>query len=366
MVERVRDSERRRAADSATDPERVRQPIDDRRSGVFFKEIHRVDGPGGPVVLVRKRLADGHGAAPPVVLLVHGYAQNRYSWHVSRRSFVNHLAAAGFDVFNVELRGVGRSRLLGGAPARGLACHVAEDLPAAVARVQALTGERRLFLAGHSVGAFVAAAFAGRSPAAVRGVVSLAGVHDFARRNRLLRLAGRALLLLSQDDGAAPARVPTHLAGRALFLARAAFDAPPAAFLPLQAWAPGSMAPAVLAEAVRRSFEPASRGVTRDLARLACGERLVDGAGVPLLAPFEAQRHVPLLVVAGREDVLVSPADARAAFERSAARDRTFFCPRRAAGEPGWGHMDLLLGDRAPERVWRVVSDWLAARANGS
>ena len=51
------------------------------------------------------------------VLLVHGFAQNRYSWHLSSRSLVNYLADAGIDVYNLELTGHGRSREFGTAPA---------------------------------------------------------------------------------------------------------------------------------------------------------------------------------------------------------------------------------------------------------
>jgi pimeloyl-ACP methyl ester carboxylesterase len=313
---------------------------------------------GVPLSLVRKRVA---GTSRGAVVLVHGYAQNRYSWHLPQRSLTDHLAAAGFDVFNLELRGVGRSRALGAPPARAVADFAAQDLPAALDAVRAATGDDRPFLVGHSLGALVALAAAGRTPERVRGVVSLAGIYDFARGNALLRAAGRALTLLP-GGGRPHARVPTDAVGRALHAARALFDARAAERLPLQAWAPGSMAPEVLAEAVRRSFEAASRGVTRDLARLATGQPLVDAAGAPLLAPWERQRSVPLLVVAGAEDVLVSPQDARAACDRAATPDRTFVTPHRAPGEPGWGHMDLLLGDRAPERVWPLVTAWLAAR----
>ena len=59
------------------------------------------------IAIVRKRLP---GSAGPRVVLVHGFAQNRYSWHLSRRSLSAWLAGEGFDVLNLELPGHGNSR----------------------------------------------------------------------------------------------------------------------------------------------------------------------------------------------------------------------------------------------------------------
>src|SRR5206468_2476156 len=76
----------------------------------FKKEVFEVRGPER-LAVVRKRRAEGATLAP--VLLVHGFGQNRYAWHMPERSFANYLADCGFDVFNVDLRGHGRSAELG-------------------------------------------------------------------------------------------------------------------------------------------------------------------------------------------------------------------------------------------------------------
>ena len=66
---------------------------------------------GGSLALVRKRLP---GLEPrAAVVLLHGFGQNRYTWHLDSRSFSAYLAGRGLDVFNLELRGHGRSRGLG-------------------------------------------------------------------------------------------------------------------------------------------------------------------------------------------------------------------------------------------------------------
>jgi fermentation-respiration switch protein FrsA (DUF1100 family) len=136
-------------------------------------------------------------------------------------------------------------------------------------------------------------------------------------------------------------------------------DLPLARLLPLQAWSPRSMEAEVLEEAIRTSFEPVSLGLAAGLAAVATGHPLADGAGRPYAPDFEALPHLPLLVLAGGGDALVSARDSRAAFERSLSRDKAFRRFGPAAGTPVFGHMDLLLGRHAPRFVWPLVVDWL-------
>ena len=142
------------------------QVIDRGERGEFRKEILVTPG-AVPLAIVRKRWAGipqevrrakrgGIGADLPAVLLVHGFGQNRYAWHLPSRSLANHLARAGFDVFNLDLRGHGRSRALGGKRSVGIFDYVDEDLPAAVREVQRHVGGRRVFLVGHSLGKYEA------------------------------------------------------------------------------------------------------------------------------------------------------------------------------------------------------------------
>ncbi|HVY63024.1 MAG TPA: alpha/beta hydrolase [Planctomycetota bacterium] len=343
----------------------VEQAIDGPLSARFRKELRPVAVEGGRIVLVRKRLLEPGRATRGAVLLLHGYAQNRYAWHTSRRSLANFLAAEGWDVFNLDLRGAGRSREHGTPAARSFADHVEGDLPAAVAEALEASGERRLFLVGHSLGGALACSFAGRHPEAVRGVATLAGLYDFARASRFVRMLGRAAAAL-ESFGVAPYLLPatlrTDLVGAALRLSRRAWDSPLAGLMPLQAWCPGSMEPDVLRESIARSFEPASLGITLGLARMAVGGVFCDEAGESYLDAFERLEETPLCVLAGCSDLLVSAEDSRAAYDRSRSRDRTLrrFEPRD--GGTGWGHIDLLLGRSAPAHVWPFLREWLGSR----
>jgi len=65
-----------------------------------------------PLWVDRTTLPDGP-TLPPIVL-IHGFAQNRFSWDTKIRSLSGWLATKGWDVWNLELRGHGRSRRRGG------------------------------------------------------------------------------------------------------------------------------------------------------------------------------------------------------------------------------------------------------------
>ena len=69
----------------------VEQAIDGGSFGRFDKEILRASAPSGRALAVVRK-SRGDLSSRGAVLLVHGFAQNRYSWHLSTRSFVNYLA----------------------------------------------------------------------------------------------------------------------------------------------------------------------------------------------------------------------------------------------------------------------------------
>jgi pimeloyl-ACP methyl ester carboxylesterase len=285
--------------------------------------------------------------APAPVVLLHGFAQNRYTWHTSKRSFSAWLAQEGFDTWNVELPGHGESRAAGTPPDFEAYATAVED---ALTAIEAHTGQRA-FVVGHSLGGAVAYAVATRRP--VRGVVGIGALFRFAAANPALR----ALCHLTEALRVGPLgklQVRTRLAGRVLARLYSLSDIAGYA-LPVSGWAPGSIEEDVLAERLERGFDWTSAAVWFEMARWGARGRFAhEGAW--------KQCEVPVLVTAGDLDHLALPEEARLAYDLSGSRDRTW----RAFGleDTGhrWGHLDLVLGRHAPAHVWPFVADWLRAR----
>jgi polyhydroxyalkanoate synthase subunit PhaC len=325
--------------------EPVTEIVDQGRAVRLLREVMRVEG-GGPPIAVERTVRPEGPTRPPVVL-VHGLAQNRFTWRVSGRSLVARLAEEGFDVRNLELRGHGTSRAWGAGNASSFEEYV-DDLVRVIDHCGAAP-----FCIGHSLGAGVAIGAA--TQRAVSGLVHLAGVFSFARRNATLRALARLTLAAEPVLRAAPIRVGTGWAGDLIGRLYAISDIAGFGF-PISGWTPGSMERELLAERLALGFDWTSTEVWLEMSRWATG------APFGYRAAF-AELDVPLLVVAGDHDPLVTPGDARECFDCSGSRDKRLVVFDAFEHGVHWGHVDLILGREAPRVVWPVVVDWLVERS---
>lgn len=301
---------------------------------------------GQPPLAIERLIAPGGPTRPPV-LLVHGLAQNRFTWRISRRSLAGALAAEGYDVLNLELRGHGNSRAYGAGNATCFEEYVT-DLRRVVDRCDAPP-----FLIGHSLGAAVCLAAVAEG-ADVRGLVHLAGVYHFARANRTLRALARLSLLAERGLLFAPVRLSTGWAGDLIARLYAVTDI--AGYgAPIAGWAPDSMERPLLEERLRRGFDWTSVEVWLQMCRWATGEPFA-------WAERFCARDLPLLVIVGDQDPLVQIADVRSLYDGSCSRDRQLLVMEPFEHQVHWGHIDLILGRRAPEEVWPRLLGWLRDR----
>ena len=419
----------------------------------FIEELYHVplDRCGGSALLVRIRLAADNDAAaaaahgernseapppppPPTtttttttttrgaVLFLHGFAQNHRSWHAAgHRSLLCFAAAAGFDVFALDMRSAA-CRALGAAPAQGTWQLATDDVPQALRVVAAVSAHRRTFVVGHSLGGLVACAAAGLHPELVAGVAPLAGAYEFGRGMRAsqpmrsLWLGGLGIWRALVGTGLVPRRllVPSRLLGIAGgVLSWAGAQLTPSS---CQVGLPRSFASAEDAAALRAfcasAFEDMPVGTANDLVRMAlrCGagvggtslqcwgrRRGVGGSKDvtdDALAAFEALEDMPVFVLCARDDGLAHWEDATACFHRSRSADKQclvlgglgpaqggFSCDdARTAAFPrehlppgqqpaaGWeaarfGHVDILITQRAPSSTWLALLHWLGQKA---
>lgn len=333
--------------------ETVEQVIDGDLRGTFLKEVVMTPGPE-PLGMVRKRLpppAEMQGT----VLLVHGFGQNRYTWHGTRRSFSSFLASHGWDVFNVDLRGHGRSRRFGARRPALIDEYIQEDVPACAREAMRLSGHDRVFLIGHSMGGLIGYAVAATSRELVRGIVTIGTPYRFGVGSRALT-AVSALLTTARFTGVFDSNptVPLRMLGRHLHRRRALWDSRILP-VPIRAWLPGSVEADVLEEYLQRAFDWTNLAIAFDILRAGRDGKLHSRDGrVDYGMGFEHLDR-PLLVIAGTHDTLAPPDSVRPAYEKSRSRDRTY----RAFP---LGHIDLIVGRDAPLTVWPLIQTWLARR----
>jgi polyhydroxyalkanoate synthase len=331
----------------------LEQTIDRRERATFVKELV-VTGGKIPLAMVRKRLAENGGGTKAPVLLIHGFGQNRYAWHLPARSMANYLAQAGYDVFNLDLRGHGRSRHFGARAPRRVDDYIVEDLPSAVDEIHALTGGRAPFLVGHSLGGLVSYAAAPSLAGGVSGVASIGSPYHFARGSMSLQAISvffEAVRRVGVPHIGLP--IPLYPVGAFMRTIRRVADSPfyP---IPLRGWHAGALEPHVLDQHLRLAFDRAGVAELRNMFEWASDKRF-GGSENDYVERFEAM-DIPLLVVSGANDDLAPPASVRPAFERSRSTDKTY----RTAP---LGHIDLLVGRDAPLATWPLLAGWLDKRA---
>ncbi len=290
------------------------------------------------------------------VLLVHGFAQNRMTWHSRQRSLVDRLVELGFDVYCAELRGHGLSRRSSRCAAT-LADYFNHDLPALMAGFSRAHRSGVKVIVGHSLGGLMAAHLGLRYGAELAGIALMAS----PGRVRLGRPFALARVL---------PRLRRHLPGFR-FLSRlpfrldwigvasafvAARRGEAAATFPISPWAPGSMEEELLLDRLRDGFDVTGWGVVAELAAWNDEDRLaVAGVTEDFLASLAGVTG-PVLLVDGDLDEIVPRAQSLVPehFPSAAVTHHRV---------QGFGHCDLILGAAAPSLVWPGVESWLATLA---
>lgn len=334
----------------------VEQVVEGAQRARFIKDVIASREGQHPIAMVRKRLADAP-ETKGAVLLVHGFGQNRYTWHTTKRSFANFLAVSGYDVFNLDLRGRGRSRRFGARDDSILDDYIREDVPGAVHSVLRVSGHKQLFLIGHSMGGLISYSAAGSSlREQTAGVITLGSPYRFGPNSFFHKLAVKLFYgawLSGAFDANPP--VPVQLIGAHLRRSRKLWDNPYLP-LPVRPWMPGSMEDDILEENLKAAFEHTRMAIAFGIVRAGTEPTMKSHDGLIDYGLAFELADVPLLVIAGSSDGLAPPDSVRPAAERSRSSDKTF-------REFPLGHIDLILGRDAVLTVWPLVRTWLDARA---
>ena len=353
--------------------ELVEQNIAEGRRGRFRKQILRARlSTGRSLAIVRKFCVDEtessesdgskHAPSSAAVLFVHGFAQNRYSWHLEAMSPVNMLAEQGMDTYNLELAGHGRSREFGSRAPRQFSGYV-DDLAEVIELTARHSGHGPVFLVGHSMGAAVIYGAAPLIRDQVAGVITLGGIYKFGGNpvvfwgSRLLTVGDRRTRMFRGTGIAMNSEALGRLMTRYLPLVDRLSER-----LPISGWVPGSTDIPLIEERIRRGFDWTGLNVTLQMLSWAVSGEMLGEDGVRYGERF-AQLDCPLLVIAGDQDELATPDDVRPAWERSASTDKRYLELSPLEHEVSWGHLCIVLGRLAPVYVWPTIIEWIQERS---
>ena len=307
-------------------------------------EIPRSDG---GLLLADRFLAKGGRRG--VVITVHGLGANRITFDLDDGlSLVRTLAAAGYEVWNVDLRGQGRAR--GREPRRwSFDDHVRVDVPAMLAHVTAVAGVPSVHWVGHSMGGMIAYAWLGTHP-------------DEARVASLCTLGSPmepppGLVNLSRLGALLGSWMPTL---RVDLIARAAAMLALPVPLPLAPLTPSHFSGPMLRRLTWSLTEPLSGPLIAQLAACWRDGRLRSVDGVDDYRGGLARITTPLCVFAAPGDRLAPLHSARIAFDEVASPIREYHLLSREGGCTHDGcHTGMVLGQTAPAEVFPRILAWL-------
>ena len=329
----------------------------------FHRYLHEIATEDGMnLIMTHKKPLRKKSLAP--IIFVHGLGQNRYSWTLTKRSMENYFVSKGFETFNVELRGHGLSRANGCEYPASFETYLFYDIPAIFEAVEEITGGRKAFYYGHSLGGAISYCIGAQYQDALAGIVSIAGPFSMAKGNLPMKLLAKLGVLM---DKIVPFRL---LHPETFYIDFIGFFAKYGLFaldshlnmIPLQVWHPGSTERDILTERIEKGFDRTSFNVFWLLVEWSSSGKLLSSDGHMDYQENIVDLKTPILFVVGDKDDAVPEESVREAYEKAGSKDKTFKVYGEETPNLHWGHCDLICGREAPLIVWPDLLNWMEKR----
>ena len=298
-------------------------------------------------ISVERKYMTGGPTKPPIIL-VHGFAQNRFTWDCSFRSMSNYLVSKGYDVWNMELPGHGRSRIPQNKRGDSFSSYVE-----ALREVALYIGTPAYWI-GHSLGgATVYAAATCVDKKLIRGVIGIAALYHFGH-NPITNIICRITQKLTMFPAINEIRIKTKNGGLLLSKLYGITDVVGYTF-PLSGWWPETVEPELFEERMRLGMDWTNVQIWKEMSGWALQKQF----------PYADQwkkLDIPLLVALADKDHLLTIRDGRPAYHESGSSDKEMIIFDDYHHDTHWGHLDIILGKKAPMHVWPYIHNWMQSR----
>lgn len=307
------------------------------------------------------------------VVLCHGMGLNGTFWTITDNHLPSQLAARGYDVFIVDMRGSGAShrvglpgrinRVLRQTPIREIGGRnwtvddeAQHDVPAILRYVEAETGSRRVNWVGHSLGGMLMFPFLELNPEAARvaNFVDMGGVAMVEKNadTAQMRAANRMLRTLSLG-------LSTGRLGRPMMYSRAPFMEKIDRFY----FTAANVDPRTVSRFYGYTLEDPGAGALKQFdPYLAHGHLVSADGGVDYAAGLD-RVTTPVLMVAGEADIMADMPSSMRTFNALGSSDKTLMRFGVVDGQVAdYGHCDLVWSRHAPREVFPPLIDWLDQR----
>ena len=294
---------------------------------------------------------------PRPVILIHGLLVNSGFLDFGSASLAEYLAEAGFDVWNLSLRGTGRSlNPLGwGQKPWTLDEILKDDLPTVIGYVKKTTGSTNVFLVGYELGGALAFAHVGKGREhGVAGIIGIAAPMSFDspeqdRLDILVKLDRQPILrntlLYSNSSGL----------NRLLFMFPGFEDT---------FYNPANVTQPVKQELLESLLVPVNPGVLDQLITTVNKDEFVSADGASSYRDTLSEIRIPVLLIGGAADPIAPPEALKKVYSELGSEDRDLMIFWSDPDEDiSYGHFDLILGKNAKADVFPLIRGWLESRS---
>jgi pimeloyl-ACP methyl ester carboxylesterase len=316
-------------------------------------ELYRVPTDDGSSISLGRYNPRNERKFEEPVVLCHGLGANRFDLDFDEKhSLARYLARRGFETWVLELRGRGHA---GPAVACTFDDQAEYDVGAAL-RTVCSTGAKQVTWVGHSKGGLVMYAHLARHPdAPVRAIVALGSPVTFDVQPALRRFVATVAPLLALDV------IPLANLGRSF----ARMGKPPEPFARFLMRF-DNVEPEVIKRTIANLLADTAGGVARQFARwISLGTfDSMDGtfdyrAGMKAIT-------APLLLIAGSRDLLAPPHAVEKTLKLVSGSVKLVVAGKHRGFHEDYGHGDIVLGRRAPDEVFPLIENFLAAQSTRS
>jgi len=292
------------------------------------------------------------------VILSHGLFVNNLFLNLDEdHSLGRYLAREGFDVWNLSLRGIGRSLhpLKGGSKRWSLDDLIDKDLAPVIRYVQKESRSPKVIWVGYEMGALLLYGYLEkRGPSGLSAAVSVGAPVTFNHPQQELM---RNLLALEEK----PTLKKIFLSVNAPFLGRLLIPLVPK--IEGVCYNRDNMEDEVRGKFLAEALAEINPGILDHLLRIIQRGEFVSAEGNFSYRKHLAKIQLPLLLIGGEGDQVAPPEAIRTVYRAVGSTDRTLriFGPR-SKDSAAYGHIDLILGKKAPEEVFFAIGRWLKQR----
>jgi polyhydroxyalkanoate synthase len=306
-------------------------------------ERHRAHTRDGCEISLVRYVPQGKPTGRPI-LMCHGISANDRNMDLDdQHSMARWFAAHGREAWTMSLRGTGGSQASNDGDT--FDTFWKEDLPAAIDEVRRTANVDRIDYVGHSMGGMIAYAYLAEGGDGLNAVATLGSPTNLA-------IGTRAATMLTLMPGSFT--VPTELGA---YLAAPFSGAIPDGPIERFFYNPDNTSAETWGRLMSYGTADIAGGVMKQLLALGRGD-FKSADGTIDFRHDMAKIKTPVLVVAARLD-RTAPTPAVKDGYRALGGPKEWLMISEAHGARAeYGHMDLVIGSRAPDEVWSKVLDF--------